>query len=404
MDTIRDALTMDARAQTRLRILDIIRASDGIARKEIAALASTSPATVTTVTADMLDKGLIREVPFPDAPGAGRRGRPRVMLKLRGGVYPVAGVKISRHTISVLIADFEGTELANHVLNLAASCMEPPDLVAALRRAIEGACTAGGLALTDLTGISVGLAGQVDATRNYVHWSSSLAGHDHDLAPLLRDSLPCPVFLENDANLVAKAEQLFGEGRDVDNFLVVTVEHGVGLGIIMNGQIYRGDRGCGAEFGHTKVQIEGALCQCGQRGCLEAYVGDYALIREASTGEPENRPRTVAEVTARARAGDRLAQSVLDRAGQMFAMGLANLINIFDPRRIILAGAQTGFAHLYSDKVLEQISRSTAHVNAPLPDIRVHNWGDLMWARGASAHAIEQVSILHIKGMPSHAA
>ncbi len=103
------------------------------------------------------------------------------------------------------------------------------------------------------------------------------------------------------------AELYFGEGKGIEDFLVVTVEAGVGLGIVLGGRIYRGTRGCGAEFGHMKVQIDGALCRCGQRGCLEAYVADYALLREAALrpGTQQQPPPARAAATARAFPADR---------------------------------------------------------------------------------------------------
>ena len=104
-----------------------------------------------------------------------------------------------------------------------------------------------------------------------------------------------------------------------------------------------------------------------------------------------DRPRSVADVLSAARRGDRLAQSVLDRAGEMFAMGLSNLINLFDPQLIVLSGAQIAFDHLYEERVLESVKRSVVEVDAPLPEIKVHHWGDLMWAKGAAAYALEEI-------------
>jgi predicted NBD/HSP70 family sugar kinase len=252
--------------------------------------------------------------------------------------------------------------------------------------------------------VAIGLPGQINAETGFVHWSSSLTARNVDMAALLERELPCPVFLENDANLVARAEQLFGDAGDLRDFLVVTIEHGVGLGIVLDGQLYRGTRGCGAEFGHMKVQLDGALCQCGQRGCLEAYVGDYALVREAAFAEDVDMPRQLSDLLRDAQAGDSVAQAVLQRGGQMFAIGLANLINLFDPERIILAGAQFGFDHLHSDEVIARIQRSVVNGEAALPEFRVHGWGDMMWARGAAGYAIEQVSILKVKDVTADAA
>ena len=202
-----------------------------------------------------------------------------------------------------------------------------------------------------------------------------------------------PTYLDNDANLVAMAEKTFGLGRGRSDFIVVTIEAGVGMGIILGGEIYRGTRGCGAEFGHTKVQLEGALCRCGQRGCLEAYVAEYALLREADTalGPDTTLSGQIARLLEAAKAGDPTAASIVSRAGRMFAMGLANIVNIFDPELIILAGEQMQFDYLYADEVIAEMRKSIVQVDAAPPEVVIHKWGNLMWARGAAAYALEFV-------------
>ena len=165
--------------------------------------------------------------------------------------------------------------------------------------------------------------------------------------------------------------------------------------MVLGGQLYRGTRGCGAEFGHTKVHLDGALCRCGQRGCLEAYVADYALVREAhSVGNVAQMAQTskaVTAVLAAAKAGDPVARTVLERAGKMFALGLANLVNIFDPERVILAGEQLQFDHLYADNVIEEMRKSIVDVDKSPPEVVVHQWDAFMWARGGAAYALEFV-------------
>ncbi|TNJ45611.1 ROK family transcriptional regulator [Phaeobacter sp. B1627] len=386
----------DQRENGRQQILDVIRSAEHIARIDIAKSTGVSPATVTAITAELLGAGLIEEV-APEATSEARRGRPRVALRIRGAAHRIAGLKVSHHVISTVITDFVGNELASHEMPLVKGCMPVPELCSQIRRALEFTCQKGGFSIEDLSGIGLGLAGMVDAERSFVYWSSSLIERNVDLGKALAEVLPCPVFLDNDANLVAKAEHLFGEGRTCDNFIVITIEHGVGMGIVIDGQIYRGTRGCGAEFGHTKVHLEGALCQCGQRGCLEAYVGDYALLREANISSGSDRHHTLASLFEAAENGDSMAQSILDRARRMFAMGLANVVNIFDPTRIILAGARLSFDHLYSGKVIDEMRHWVVQVDAPLPEVIVHDWGDLMWAKGAAAYGIEEVTAQTVK-------
>ena len=394
---------LDQRNVTRLRVLEHIRTTGSISRIDIAADLETSPATVTAATADLLSAGMIKEIEGEPSSKSARRGRPRVLLQLDGGSNLVAGLKVARHVMSVILVDFEGVEVASHKYTLDNARMTPDEFAQTVLSALEETCALIDRRASDLSGASIGIAGLVNAEENFVHWSSSLTERNVDLGPLLSRVLDCPAFVENDANLVAKAEHLFGFGKGLQNFLVITLEHGVGLGIVLDGKLYRGERGCGGEFGHIKVQLDGALCQCGQRGCLEAYVGAYALMRETSVPGQVNDVSDVSDIHRSAKAGDSRSISVLARAGQMFGLGVSNLINLFDPECIILSGAQGNFEHLHSDLVIERIRNGVVNVDAPLPEIKVHQWGDSMWAKGAAAYGIEQVSILKVKELAAHA-
>lgn len=374
----------------------VIRQRGSIARVDIARLTGISPATVTAITAELLTEGLIERT-LPEArAGDARRGRPREALKVRGAARLVAGLKVSRLSITVLLVDFEGTELGSYDHPRPAEQSTGPVLADEIIAATEAACTAHGRRMADVSGIGVGLAGHVDGGCGHVHWSSALLERNVDLGTLLATRAPCPVFIDNDANLVAKAEHLFGKGRHIGNFLVVTIQHGIGLGVVIDGALYRGARGCGAEFGHTKVDLHGPECQCGQSGCLEAYTGEYALLRAANAATG----RSFVSVTAlseAALAGSAEVATILDQAGRYFAMGLANLVNIFDPDQIILAVESAAQHPLCSDAVLQQVADQTVQVDAPLPEICVHSWGDQMWAKGAAAYGIEQISDMSVR-------
>ncbi len=392
-----EAAGLDARALTRLRVLNCIRNMEDASRTDIAAALKLSPATVTFVTSGLMAGGLIEELSSPSAPDTAKRGRPRVALRLSKGAFHVAGIKISRQEMSILILDFGGREVAQLITKLPEPCMEPLVMVQTIRQGVTEACAQFNVSIDRLAGISIGLAGQIDSARNFVHWSSSLTERSVDLGALLAAHIPCAAFVENDANLVAKAEQLFGKARGLNNFLVVTVEFGVGLGIVLDGHLHRGERGCGAELGHTKVSLHGPECQCGQKGCLEAYVGTHGLLnrgRQIADGAQIN---SVRDLVQRANQGNAEAALVLEEAGQMFALGLSNLINLFDPESIIVSGAEHRIAHLHTETVFDQIRNSVVKVDAPLPEIQVHHGDDLMWARGAAAMGIELVSALKVK-------
>ncbi|SLN50001.1 N-acetylglucosamine repressor [Pseudoruegeria aquimaris] len=396
----RASTATDQRESGRQKVISTIRKSGQIARIDIAQKTGVSPATVTSITSELLKAGLIEEI-APDSKPDSRRGRPRVALKIRGDAHIVAGLKVANRNVMVALIDFEGNTVSEYTAALPASKLSPDDMAGFIETSVRAAAQEADMDVSQISGLGIGVAGIIDAPRGFVYWSPSMTERNVGLRDLVEARLPLPVFIDNDANLVAMAEQLFGMGKTVSDFIVVTIEHGVGMGIVIDNALYRGTRGCGAEFGHTKVHLDGALCRCGQRGCLEAYVADYALLREASiTGslsgqDPEN--ATLDMLFRKAKSGDTTAQSIFHRAGRMFAMGLANIVNIFDPELIILSGERMQFDYLYADEVLEAMKAAVIQVDAPLPEVRIHKWGDLMWAKGAAAFAMDGVTDLAIR-------
>jgi len=393
----------EQRGAGRAQILESIRKAGSIARIDIAKETLVSPATVTAITSELMEAGLIEEI-IPDEPRQkAKRGRPRVALKIRSDAFPVAGIKVARESLSILLVDFEGNELATHEYALAEPQMTPDALAKEIKISVTEACQKAGLDPKELSAVGIGLAGLIDAPRSFVHWSPSLDQRNVDLGEAFSETFDCAVLVENDANLVAKAEQLFGLGRKVSNFVVITIEHGVGMGIVIDDKIYRGTRGVGAEFGHAKVQFEGALCQCGQRGCLEAYIGDYALLREANAVNIGHPITDLSNLWQMAQDGNPLATAVFDRARRMFAMGLANVVNIFDPELVILAGHRAAFDHLNLEAATKEMREHMIRVDVEPTEVVAHQWGDKMWAKGAAAYALDGVSSMKIRELAKNA-
>ncbi|MGR3713995.1 MAG: ROK family protein [Shimia sp.] len=397
-------MSVNQREIGRKTLLSEIRRKGRIPRISLSEATGISRATVTTITAELLRDGLIEEIAADSPDKDARRGRPKVDLKIRGAARMIAGGKISNRSVSLVLLDFEGNQLADLEAELDQTAFEAGALAEIMAQHVGDLAGKIDRTLADVSGFGLGIAGIVDAPRGFVHWSPSLTSRNVEFGKVLEQTLSIPVFLDNDANLVAMAEKSFGLGQGHSDFIVVTIESGVGMGIVIGDEIYRGTRGCGAEFGHTKVQLEGALCRCGQRGCLEAYVADYALLREAMSASGGQDERQVDALLAAAKEGDPVASSIVERAGRMFAMGLANLVNIFDPQLIILAGEQMQASHLYAEEVIEVMRKLIVQVDKAPPEVVVHKWGNQMWARGAAAYALENVSDLALQEMKDHVA
>lgn len=381
----------------RQQVFERVRAAGLIPRVQVAKDLGVSPASVTTITSELIEAGLIEEVAAPREGDAGR-GRPAVALGVRAQAHYVAGMKLSDREHTAVIVDFAGNLVANDVIPRDPGSLALPELIDAVETLLGRVCAKGGIERAALSAVGIGVPGFVDVAEGMVLWSSVLSARMVPLAAAVSARIGLPVSIDNDANLVALAELWFGAGRGLSDFAVVTIEHGVGMGFVMNHRIYRGAQRLGMELGHTKVQLDGALCRCGQRGCLEAYVADYALAREAVTalnlGHRETPPINVLleSLYDHAKAGNVAARSIFRRAGRYLALGLSTVINLFDPALIILSGERMRYDYLYADETLAEMGNLAIPTGRARAPIEIHAWGDLLWAHGAAALALSAVS------------
>lgn len=380
----------------RQTVLERIRAGGLVPRVDVAKDLGVSPASVTSTTSDLLAEGLLEEA--PGSPRDTTRGRPPVALRLRADAHYVVGMKLSdlRHT--AVVVDFAGTVLAE-VGQDSRGLRLPLDIrLDEAETLFRAACAAADLEPGRISGIGLGLPGTVDHETGHVPWSPIVETDDPAVGPALQARLGPPVRLDNDANVLTLAELWFGAGRAMTDFAVVTIEHGVGMGLVLGNRLFRGARGLGMEFGHTKVQIDGALCRCGRRGCLEAYVADYALVREAATALPlqvmeRGDPAPLLEdLYDEAKAGNAAARSIFRRAGRFLAAGLANIVTLFDPQRILLSGERMHYDYLYAEDVLSDMRDHLLDTGRAAPQVDIHAWGDLVWAQGAAALALSDLT------------
>lgn len=380
----------------RQQVFEQIRATGECSRAQLAKDLGVSPASVTTQTSELIELGYLREVAPGAAAGEVLRGRPPVALSVDPSARIVAGVKLSMRKHVAVALDFAGNQIAE-ASEPAQDHASPEAQIAVLSRLIGKICDSAGIERSELAQVGLGVPGFVDHASGLVHWSPVLGSRNVPLARIATERLGLPVIIDNDANLAALAELWFGAGRELADFAVVTIEHGVGMGLVLNHRIFRGAQGLGAELGHTKVHLDGALCRCGQRGCLEAYVADYALMREAnvalSLSTQEDADGDILErLFAEAKAGNQTAQSIFHRAGRYLALGLANVINIFDPALLILCGERMRYDYLYASETISRVGLSVLPARDPLPRIEVHAWGDLLGAHGAGAMALGAVT------------
>src|SRR5437763_8339276 len=370
----RTASTGLTRDLNRAAIFKRIGSSGPIARAQIARQLGLSPATVTAVTRELLDQGLVRVVDRSQA----RRGRPALLLEVVGGAAAAFGAKVAPDHVVGVRVDLEGEVLERFEAPFDASA---PDAVERLGDLLTGWLDEA-RSTVPLLGVGLGVSGVVDGAQGTLD-SPLLGWRGVRLAGLLSDRLRLPVYVDNDVNTLAVAERLHGRGREIEHFVTVTIGRGVGLGIVTGGDIYRGHGGGAGEFGHTTVVADGPQCSCGKRGCLEALVADPALVAAARRARLLKRDEGVERLTALADAGNVRAREIFANAGETLGRAVGDLANVLSPELVLVSGEGTrAWPHMVGS--FEGAFR--AALFGPLRGVRVEvePWDDARWAVGAA--------------------
>jgi len=280
----------------------------------------------------------------------------------------------------------------------------PEAVIKRMLRTVERVVKHGGAKLSDLNGVALAIAGVIDTRRGVITTSPNLLGwKDVPLRNEISQQLGITTYLLNDANAAALGENRFGAGRGTKHMIYITVSTGIGGGIIINGELYSGANGCAGEFGHMTIDPDGPECSCGRKGCWEALASGTSIAREArlqlKAGEKSlvNRKGVLRTITAEtvgeaAVRGDRLAMDVITSAGRHLGIGLANIINIFNPEMIVIGGGVSNLGEMLLNPAREMVRQRA--FDLPLSTVRIvrSQIGAAAGALGAAALVFDQVS------------
>lgn len=396
-------------------VLRLIQGRGPISRKEIALVSNLSPAAVSGITGELIERGLVQEI--GEVEGDGRAGRRAVLLRLKPDAGFVVGVKLAARTIACVITDLDANVLhsSETALSFADQTQpthpkyDPDAMIQATIHAVEQLLDRAQLDRARLLGIGVGVNGIVDADAGISRVAPLYGWRDVVLAAPLAAHFGTPVHIENDARTLTIAEQWFGAGRGIDHFVAIAVGYGIGSGVIANGQLYRGAAGGAGEFGHIVLQPDGPPCSCGKRGCLESLAAEPAILREVQAalarGEhsvlTNSSSLTSADVGQAADAGDLLAQRVLTTAGQWLGLGVASLINILNPELLVINGEAVQYGRWYFEPMEAALH---AHAFAGLADtlqIVIEPGGNDLWARGAASVVLSALFTSPVQQTPT---
>ncbi len=342
-------------------VLSLIHQQGTISRADIAKRTNLSRSTVSNIVNELLAAHLVEESGIGQSQG----GRRPILIEFNYQTGYAVGVELGATHILVIVTDLEPHTIVEleHEFDLTIG----PE--AGLRQVIESvrqALAQAGVSLEQVAGVGLGVPGPVSHDMGSVAFPPIMPGwHGFPLRARLEEELGVTVYLDNDANLGALGEWAHGAGQGVDNLAYIKVGTGIGCGLLIDGQIYRGQSGSAGEIGHITIDENGPPCRCGNYGCLESMAAGPAIAHRAQLAIKAGQETmlskvkpveeiTAADVSRAASQGDPLSLQLFHETGRHIGVALAGLINLFNPKLVIIGGgvAQAG------DILLEPIRRS----------------------------------------------
>jgi len=365
----------------RTIVLNLVREHQPISRAELARRMKVGRASLTLIVRELLGSGEVIET----GTAVAARGRRPTLLRIRTVGRLATAVDVRPTQTSLVLADFGGTVLSRDVFPTPA---RPEDLARELGIRVAKLLTAETATGATCHGIGVVVPGMVDRRSGRVLYAPRLGWRDVDLRDALAKHVGIPVFVES-APIACALARLWslagGDSRAVNNFAYVSVSDGVGVGIVVSGEVLRGEAHTAGEFGHVSLDPHGPLCACGQRGCWEAFACNSATsmryvsevsgggAHEARGGGARRGPLPpVEEIVRRAKRGERAAQVTLAATGREIGRGLAAVVSAINPKRIYLGGEVTAAWDLIEKPLREALVEGTlttaARETPVLPD------------------------------------
>lgn len=364
-------------------LIELVRRFGPISRAELSRQSQISAPTVSAIVGQMLARGTFSEVAV--APSSG--GRPPVLLQLNPKAGYVVGIKLRSDGLTTVVCDLDAGVVATDETSIAL-VGDPAAAIAAVEEATRRVLRGAGIARTKVLGVGIGLPGVIDSLRGSCQFSHLLQWHEVELAAPLQRRLRLPVWVDNDVNTLAIAEKWAGDGIAARDFITLSVGRGLGLGIVIDRGVYRGAVGGAGEFGHLIVDRDGPECECGRSGCLEALVGERALLRRVS--EMHGREVSRDELISLAAAGDGATMQVLTDASELLGLAVANVVTLLNPELVIICGEGTQLGAPFLDSVVAAIRDLAFAGLGKQIEVKVQQWGDDAWAVGAATLVLRE--------------
>jgi predicted NBD/HSP70 family sugar kinase len=382
----------------RRRVLGLLQQHGPLTRAELARQALLSRSTVSNIVGELVQSGLVSEI---DEPARSRRpaqsGRPGALIGLNPAAGAAIGIDVDHQRLRVVVANLAHTVLAEaeHRLEADHDAWETMSVAAEF---VDRVVQQAGVSRERVMGVGMALAGPIDTVRGKVQPSSISPSwvELEDPAREMSGRLGLPVYLDNDANLGALAEMMWGAGVGAGECAYIKLGTGIGAGLVIDGQLYRGALGTAGEIGHTTMVEDGPVCRCGNRGCLERVAGVPALL-ESLRG---SRAATLSmqDLFDLALSGDVGCRRVIADAGRSIGVAVANLCNMLNPQLVIIGGPLAVTGDILLDPLKASFARCALPAVGATTEIVVGTLGDRATALGAVGLVLHEAEPLSPAG------
>ncbi len=353
------------RQQNRRVILQALRKEQSLARIDIGKHTGLSPAAISTITADLINEGVIKQIYKVDTKQLGSRGRPRTFLTLNPDIANVAGIKVSINKVDFVIADYQGNTIGRMSSEFPTENKSEKELTSELINQFISFCNEHEGTLNKLFEIVVSSQGVVNSQNGIIKWSPAFSVQNIQILEPIKNSIGVNCTLSNDVNLIAQSIHLTYPRLYNGTFAVISIDNGVGGGIFIKNKLFTGNSGAAAEFGHVTHIPNGNLCRCGKRGCLEAYLSNYGIIRTAQKLRGNQDPATIEanrerleKYSEKALTGDKPSLKAFREAGTALGYGIARLITTLEPSKIVITGPGSKEFPLMESSMRQAINKS----------------------------------------------
>ena len=372
-------------------VLQTIALDGPVSRAALTSRVGLNKATISSIVGELIASGLVAT---EEGGRSGTVGRPAQLLRVSGARYAAIGLELDFDQIILGAPDLSGATRLTSRSTFDARAAGPvgtAEAIADIARNALDTLAADGLSVVD---VSVTVDAVVDHVSGTIVSAPDLGWQAVPFRELLAEALAPlrgPLHIDNDANVAALAEQSLGAARGLRDFVYVWGSSGIGAGIVCGGQLYRGSHGFGGEIGHTTIDRDGPLCDCGRRGCLGMLAAADVLLEKAGVPNGASLAERTADLAVLARSGNRRALEAMSDVGAALGTGIASLANVLDPEAFVLGGAYATLAEWLAPPIQSELDRRAPGAEGTQCRVLVSTLGDVGPSTGAAELRLRDV-------------